>query len=116
MNPNVGPLSFNSPNDNEPQFQKPYSEETAKMIDEEVRKLVASAYERTVKLLTDKKNDVEKVAQLLLSKEVLNRDDMISLLGKRPFVEKNNYEEYFNPKENTPPPPSAEQSQSSSNA
>ncbi|PKC04527.1 ATP-dependent metallopeptidase Hfl [Rhizophagus irregularis] len=86
MNPNVGPLSFNSPNDNEPQFQKPYSEETAKMIDEEVRKLVASAYERTVKLLTDKKNDVEKVAQLLLSKEVLNRDDMISLLGKRPFL------------------------------
>ncbi|GES94314.1 ATP-dependent metallopeptidase Hfl [Rhizophagus clarus] len=123
MNPNVGPLSFNNPNDNEPQFQKPYSEETAKMIDEEVRKLVASAYERTVKLLTDKKNDVEKVAQLLLSKEVLNRDDMISLLGKRPFAEKNNYEEYFNPKENipsppspSPPSPSSEQSESSSNA
>jgi AFG3 family protein len=111
MNPNVGPLSFNNPNDGEPQFQKPYSEETAKMIDEEVRKLVALAYERTMKLLTDKKNDVEKVAQLLLSKEVLNREDMISLLGKRPFIEKNSYEDYFNPKS----PPVEKDSQSQSN-
>ncbi|CAG8446602.1 20833_t:CDS:2 [Dentiscutata erythropus] len=110
MNPNVGPLSFHNPNENEPQFQKPYSEETAKMIDEEVRKLVSLAYEKTMSLLTEKKKDVEKVAQLLLSKEVLNREDMISLLGKRPFAEKNPYDEYTKEenKEDTTLPPPAE--------
>ncbi|CAG8478177.1 14518_t:CDS:2 [Gigaspora rosea] len=110
MNSNVGPLSFHNPNENEPQFQKPYSEETAKMIDEEVRKLVSLAYEKTMALLTEKKEDVEKVAQLLLSKEVLNREDMISLLGKRPFVEKNPYDEYTKEenKEDTTLPPPAE--------
>ncbi|CAJ0901349.1 3467_t:CDS:2 [Entrophospora sp. SA101] len=88
MNINIGPLSFYNAGDNEPQFQKPYSEATARMIDEEARKLVGMAYERTLKLLTERKNDVEKVAQLLLSKEVLNREDMINLLGKRPFSDK----------------------------
>ncbi|CAG8646342.1 10177_t:CDS:1, partial [Scutellospora calospora] len=120
MNSNVGPLSFHNPNETEPQFQKPYSEETAKMIDEEVRKLVSLAYKRTMELLTEKKKDVEKVAQLLLSKEVLNREDMISLLGKRPFTEKSSYDDYVNPKdENTPLPPPAEKdghAQPSSNA
>ncbi|CAG8469523.1 11765_t:CDS:2 [Funneliformis caledonium] len=117
MNPNVGPLSFNNPNDNEPQFQKPYSEETARMIDDEVRKLVSIAYERTMKLLTDKKNDVEKVAQLLLSKEVINREDMISLLGKRPFTEKHPFDDYVNQSEDkeNAPLPKDEQSQTSPN-
>ncbi|CAG8503276.1 3942_t:CDS:1 [Acaulospora morrowiae] len=106
MNPSVGPLSFHNPNESEPQFQKPYSEETAKMIDVEVRKLVELAYVRTTKLLTEKRQEVEKVAQLLLSKEVLNREDMITLLGKRPFIEKNPYDEYVNPKETIILPPS----------
>ncbi|CAG8438955.1 8339_t:CDS:1 [Ambispora gerdemannii] len=121
MNPRVGSLSFNNPGDTESQFLKPYSEETARIIDEEVRNYVRMAYERTVKLLTDRKNDVEKVAQFLLSKEVLNREDMISILGKRPFPEKNLYEEYMHPKSSqkkeetpkepnsssSPPPPSS---------
>ncbi|KAJ1979752.1 AAA ATPase afg3 [Dimargaris verticillata] len=94
MNPVVGNVSFHDPSNSEPQFQKPYSEETGRLIDEEVRKMVDMAYQRTVKLLTEKKEAVEKVAKLLLKKEVLNREDMIQLLGKRPFAEKTQYEDY----------------------
>lgn len=50
--------------------------------------------ERTLSLLTEKKAEVERVAQRLLDKEILDRDDMIELLGKRPFAEKHTYEEF----------------------
>ena len=75
-------------------FDKPYSESTSQMIDEEAKKMIASAMERTLSILTEKKEEVEKVAQRLLEKEVLNRDDMIELLGPRPFKEKSTYEEF----------------------
>ncbi|RHZ46532.1 hypothetical protein Glove_615g1 [Diversispora epigaea] len=111
MNPIIGPISFHNSNDSEPQFQKPYSEETAKMIDDEVRKLVSLAYKRTMKLLTEKKQDTEKVAQLLLSKEVLNKEDMIRLLGKRPFIEKNPYDDHTILPDNIPDIPAHPQSE-----
>lgn len=97
MNPVIGPISYQDPNGQE-SFTKPFSEDTGKLIDAEVRKLVNSAFDRTFKLLTDKKEDVEKVAQLLLKKEVLNREDMETLLGRRPFIEKTVYDEYVRPK------------------
>ena len=50
--------------------------------------------DRTLKLLTQHKADVEKVAQRLLEKEILKREDLIELLGKRPFAEKHTYEEF----------------------
>ncbi|CEP14149.1 hypothetical protein [Parasitella parasitica] len=84
MNNELGPMSYQQ-NDNEPQFQKPYSEKTGSLIDDEARKMVSEALDRTTKLLTSKKNEIEKVAQLLLTKEVLTRQDMENLLGKRPF-------------------------------
>ena len=56
--------------------------------------MINSAMERTVNLLTEKKDLVEKVALRLLEKEVLNREDMIELLGPRPFKEKSTYEEF----------------------
>lgn len=87
MNSKVGNISYYDPNQ-ENVFTKPFSEETGKMIDEEVRKLIEDAYQRTKQLLTDKKGDVEKLAQELLKKEVLFKSDVEALIGKRPFEEK----------------------------
>ncbi|OAD71846.1 hypothetical protein PHYBLDRAFT_114295 [Phycomyces blakesleeanus NRRL 1555(-)] len=97
MNTKVGPLSFHDPSQ-EQQFQKPYSEQTGALIDDEARRLITDAYKRTVDLLTEKRGDVEKVAQLLLEKEVITREDVENLLGKRPFVEKTVYDEYVRKK------------------
>jgi AFG3 family protein len=93
MNSSIGQLSYPSP-DQEQSFVKPFSEATAQMIDSEVRKLVAGSYQETVSLLTTKRDAVEKVAQQLLEKEVLSREDMMQLLGKRPFQEKVTLEDY----------------------
>jgi cell division protease FtsH len=87
MNEQVGNVSFYDPAQ-ENYFTKPYSEETGKMIDHEVRKLIDEAYTRTKKLLTDKKAEVEKLAKELLVKEVLFKSDLEALIGKRPFEEK----------------------------
>lgn len=102
MNPEVGPVSFHDPQAQQ-QFQKPYSEETGALIDSEVRKLVTGAYQRTVELLTKHKSDVEKVAKLLLEKEVITREDMENLLGKRPIKETSTvYDDYVRPKQVSP--------------
>lgn len=89
MNEKVGNVSF----DIEKRYVKPYSEQTAQLIDEEVRKLIDSAYKRTNDLIVKHKSDVEKLAESLLKHEVLKRDDLIKLLGPRPFKEKSTYEE-----------------------
>merc|ERR1719192_44670 len=94
MNENVGNVSFEQPQPGEMVFDKPYSESTSQLIDEEAKKMINSAMERTINLLTEKKDLVEKVALRLLEKEVLNREDMIELLGPRPFKEKSTYEEF----------------------
>ncbi|KAI8090982.1 peptidase family M41-domain-containing protein, partial [Gilbertella persicaria] len=93
MNDKLGPVSFSDPQ-NENQFQKPFSEKTGTLIDSEVRNLVNEAYARATKLLHEKKDSIEKVAKLLLDKEVLIREDMENLLGKRPFAEHTVYDEY----------------------
>ncbi|KAJ8327189.1 AAA ATPase afg3 [Batrachochytrium dendrobatidis] len=95
MSEALGNISYGRPDSQDGQFQKPYSESTSKMIDDEVRKIIAAAFERTIKLLTERKEDVSKVALLLLEKEVIGRDDMITLLGPRPGGESGNYIEYL---------------------
>ena len=87
MNDKIGNISFYDPAQ-ENYFTKPYSEETGKMIDQEVRKLIDEAYVKTKALLTEKKGDVEKLAKELLKKEVLFKSDVEALIGKRPFEER----------------------------
>lgn len=93
MNEAVGLLSFPP---EEGRLDKPYSEDTARLIDTEVRALVDEAYKRTLGLLKDKKSLVEDMAQALLSKEVLNLEELEALLGKRPYnsVELRNIDRY----------------------
>ena len=87
MNDKLGNISYYDPTQ-EQTFTKPYSEKTAEMIDNEVRKLIDEAYIRTKALLTEKRGDVEKLAKELLEKEVLFQSDVEALIGKRPFEHK----------------------------
>ena len=87
MNDKVGNISFYDPQQ-ENYFTKPYSEETGKMIDHEVRLLIDNAYIKTKALLTEKRSEVEKLAKELLVKEVLFKADVELLIGKRPYEEK----------------------------
>ena len=87
MNDKVGRVSFYDPQQ-ENSFTKPYSEETSKLIDEEVRKLIDEGYAITKKLLIEKKEQVRIVAEALLEREVLFQSDVEALIGKRPFEEK----------------------------
>lgn len=87
MNDKVGNISYYDPQQDQT-FTKPYSDETAKIIDEEVRKLIDGAYERTKQLLLQKRGDVEKLAEALLEREVLFQSDVEALIGPRPYEEK----------------------------
>jgi AFG3 family protein len=87
MNEKVGNISFYDPAQ-EGYFTKPYSEDTGKMIDEEVRKLIEKAYITTKGLLSEKKNQVEILAKELLKKEVLFQSDVEALIGARPYEDK----------------------------
>ncbi|HEX6171243.1 MAG TPA: ATP-dependent zinc metalloprotease FtsH [Chitinophagaceae bacterium] len=87
MNDKVGRVSFYDPQQ-ENSFTKPYSEETSRLIDEEVRKLIDEGYAITKKLLIEKKEQVRIVAEALLEREVLFQSDVEALIGKRPFEEK----------------------------
>lgn len=77
------------------QFQKPFSEETARNIDSEVRRIVDEAYKQCRDLLEEKHKEVGIVAEELLRKEMLTRDDMVRLLGPRPFDDQGEFQKYF---------------------
>lgn len=85
MNPEIGPISYGNREQQNEGLQKPFSEATAVALDAAVKKMIIEAHKKTTDLLTKHKEDVEKVAQLLLEKEVITREDMRLLLGKRPF-------------------------------
>ncbi len=96
MNDKIGNISFYDSKQSEYNFTKPYSEETARTIDEEVRKLVGSAYQRTKKLLQDKKKELNILASELLEKEIIFQSDLEGLIGKRPFKKQTTYEAFTN--------------------
>ncbi|HJP63231.1 MAG TPA: ATP-dependent zinc metalloprotease FtsH [Mucilaginibacter sp.] len=95
MNDKVGNVSFND-TQGEYQFNKPYSEKTSELIDAEVRNQINLMYERTKKLLTDKHDGLEKLANKLLEKEILFQSDLEEILGKRPFDHRTTYDEFVN--------------------
>uniref|UniRef100_A0A7S2U6Q7 AAA+ ATPase domain-containing protein n=1 Tax=Attheya septentrionalis TaxID=420275 RepID=A0A7S2U6Q7_9STRA len=93
MNQRVGQLAF--PQDpNAMPGDKPYSDATAEAMDEEARAIVDAAYQRTLALVREKKDQVEKIANLLLDKETITHDDMIDQIGERPFQGDAAYTEY----------------------
>ncbi len=77
---------YDSSGQNDYGFSKPYSEETAQLIDEEISKLIEEQYERAQKILTKHKKELTQLAELLLEKEVIFSDDLEAIFGKRPFV------------------------------
>ena len=84
FNKKIGNISFyDSSGQSESSFQKPYSEETGKLIDEEVRKLVSDSYLRTKEILKNHIASLHQVADLLLKKEVVFKEDLENILGKR---------------------------------
>lgn len=71
-------------NNNEYSFQRPYSETTAKVMDDEVLKMINEQYERAKKILTEHKEGHARLAQLLVDREVIFADDVEEIFGKRP--------------------------------
>jgi cell division protease FtsH len=87
LNDRIGNLSYYD-SSGENQFQKPYSDETARTMDEEVSKLVEAAYQRALHLLTENREKLEELAQLLLEKEVIFKEDLERILGVRPYIDR----------------------------
>ena len=87
MSDKVGHLSFNPEASGKQQatFYRPYSDQTAELIDAEVKEVIDEAHRRAHVLLAEKADLVEALAQALLSREVLNEHDLEALLGKRPY-------------------------------
>ena len=99
MNSKVGQLAF--PKDPNAFFdEKPYSSKTATVMDEEARTIVDEAYERTLNLMREKKEEVAKVASLLLEKETITHDDIYKLIGARPFKGDPAYDEFVRSSQN----------------
>lgn len=84
LNEKIGNISYyDSSGQSEYSFGKPYSEETAKTIDEEISKMVENQYQRAIQILTDNKDKLEALANKLLEKEVIFREDLEEIFGKR---------------------------------
>lgn len=105
MSSKIGYLFYED--DQQQQLHKPFSEATAQNIDSEVRRIVDEAYKQCRDLLTEKKKEIGLVAEELLSKEVIGRDDLVRILGKRPFPDNKEFAKYFDGTggKSAPPPP-----------
>ena len=86
LNDKVGNLTYyDSSNGNEYGFTKPYSEQTAETIDKEISLIIENQYKRALKILKKNKKKLIQLAELLLKKEVIFKDNLEEIFGKRPF-------------------------------
>ena len=86
LNDKIGNITYyDSTGQSEYNFSKPYSEETALVIDKEISTLIETEYQRAIKILEDNKDKLEQLANILIEKEVIFKDDLEMLFGKRPF-------------------------------
>ena len=91
LNKKVGNLTYyDSSNGNEYGFTKPYSEQTAETIDKEISLIIENQYKRALKILKKNKKKLIQLAELLLKKEVIFKDNLEEIFGKRPFQKKEN--------------------------
>jgi len=95
MSAAVGPLSFEN-SDESNTLYRPYSEKTARLIDSEVDGIISTSYARAIDLLTENKEKLHSLAEALLEKEVIGTDDLISVLGPRPFAKSVEWDEFIN--------------------
>ncbi|TKD59045.1 ATP-dependent zinc metalloprotease FtsH [Flavobacterium sp. ASW18X] len=101
LNDTLGNITYyDSSGQNEYGFSKPYSEETAQKIDTEISKIIEEQYQRAIKLLIDNKDKLTELAERLLEKEVIFKDDLEKIFGKRPF-DKNENNDSNTPTEET---------------
>ncbi|KAM9934216.1 hypothetical protein OXX80_006179 [Metschnikowia pulcherrima] len=99
MSPKVGMVNY-ADTQGQDTLTKPFSDETNGIIDEEIKRIVTDCHDKCKTLLTEKIDAVELVAQELLKKEFITREDMIRLLGKRPFPETNDaFDKYLDGKD-----------------
>lgn len=86
LNEKIGNVTYyDSSGQGEYSFSKPYSEETAKIIDEEISLLIESQYNRAIKILEENKDKLNQLADILIEKEVIFKDDLENIFGKRTF-------------------------------
>jgi ATP-dependent metalloprotease FtsH len=85
LNDKIGNISYYDMSGGEFAFQKPYSEKRSEVIDEEVSKIIEGSYQKSIKLLTENKEKLIKLAEHLLEKEVIFKEDLEAIFGKRPF-------------------------------
>jgi ATP-dependent metalloprotease FtsH len=86
LNDKLGNITYyDSSGQSDYNFSKPYSEDTARVIDSEISKLIEEQYQRAINLLTDHKDKLVELADILIEKEVIFKDDLETIFGKRPF-------------------------------
>ena len=89
LNDKIGNLTYyDSSGQNEYGFTKPYSEKTAALIDKEISSIIEEQYQRAIKILEKNKKKLTKLAEVLLEKEVIFKDNLEKIFGKRPFEKK----------------------------
>ena len=90
----VGNLTYyDSSGQSEYSFSKPYSEQTAELIDKEISDIIEKQYKRAIDLLEDNKDKLTQLAEVLLEKEVIFKDNLEKIFGKRPFAKEELLEE-----------------------